>query len=1243
MNRQSRVAPSPIAYPAELPISARREELLAAIGENQVVVVAGETGSGKSTQLPKLCLELGRGVDRWIGHTQPRRIAARSIAERVASELGSEVGGVVGYTVRFTDEVRDHTMVKLMTDGILLAEIQRDRNLERYDTVIIDEAHERSLNIDFLLGYLHRLLPQRPDLKLVVTSATIDTERFAAHFGGAPVVEVSGRTYPVEVRYRPLDDPAAGVNSDSPEPRDQPQGICDAVMELFTEIDGDVLVFCSGEREIRDAVDALAELDLPDVELVPLYARLSTAEQHRVFAPHRGRRIVVATNVAETSLTVPGIRSVVDPGTARISRYNRRTKVQRLPIEPISQASANQRAGRCGRLGPGICVRLYSEEDYQGRPEFTEPEIQRTNLASVILQMAASRLGEVASFPFVDPPDHRNIRDGVALLHELGAITGDDARPRLTPIGRVLAELPVDPRFGRMIHEGGQSGCLREVLVIAAGLSIQDPRERPADRRQEADELHGRFVEPSSDFLTLLRLWEYLEGERRAGSSSRFRRLCRRELLNYPRVREWQDVHAQLRRVTRSLGLHAQRQPADPDVVHRALLAGLLSHVGHREREGYGYRGARNALFAIAPGSALFDRPPRWVMAAELVETNRLWARGVAPVRPEWIEALGEHLLTHTYTDPYWDAERGGAVAEETVSIYGLVLAQGRPVTWARIDPEEARLLFIRHALVAGDATLSYPFMDHNAERVAQVRDLEARHRQALLVSDDELVAWFDARLPPDIASVERLERWWPRASRTDPHLLELTVEDLVGESASLGHPEDFPDQWPVGDVSLAVTYVFDPGRPDDGITIDVPVAAVGRLQQATFDWLVPGLRRELVTALVRSLPKSLRKQFVPVAETVDAVLPQLDPELSLIDSLREAFARHGGVNIPAGALDLDALPLHLRPNFRIIGDDGRVLAHGGDLAALRRLLDEQVRAALASSPHRLERSGLTSWPGGDLPGRVELGRGGHTTWAFPALVDEGASVAVQLLASADEQHRQMWAGTRRLLLLNRPGVSKPLRTLLSDEVKLALIQSPYAGPAEWFDDLVGCAVDELIIEAGGPAWTEDAWLQLLGRVQAALAERIAAIGPVSVDVLRTHQQVVRALSQTTAPALSYAVADIGKQLSSLVYPGFLTAVGARNLPRLQRYLKAARHRVERLADNLARDRDATRRIQVLERELAAVEEAIGSTPEVEEITWQLQELRVSLFAQQLGTAGPVSPKRIRRALQEAARAARLG
>ncbi|MGH9001520.1 MAG: ATP-dependent RNA helicase HrpA, partial [Acidimicrobiia bacterium] len=748
-----RQSPPALRYPAELPITARRDDILAAISDHQVVIVAGETGSGKSTQLPKMCLELGRGTDGLVGHTQPRRLAARTIAERIASEIGTEVGGAVGYAVRFTDRVGDATLVKVMTDGILLAEIQRDRRLRRYDTLIIDEAHERSLNIDFLLGYLRQLLPERPDLKVVVTSATIDTERFSAHFGGAPVVEVSGRTYPVEVRYRPLE-----------EDTDQAEAICEAVAELSAESPGDILVFLSGEREIRDAADALSALDLPATEILPLYARLSAAEQHRVFQPHPGRRVVLATNVAETSLTVPGIRYVIDPGTARISRYSRRTKVQRLPIEAVSQASANQRAGRCGRVAPGICLRLYSEEDFAARPEFTEPEILRTNLASVILQMEALGLGDMARFPFLDAPDARNIKDGVALLEELGALAPAERQPgkRLTTLGRRLARLPLDPRLGRMVLEAEGHGCVHEVMVITAALAIQDPRERPADQQAAADELHARFAGDESDFLAYLRLWDHLAEQQEALSSNQFRKRCRAEFLNYLRVREWQDIYGQLRQVSRSLDIPINTQPGDPGRIHLSLLAGLLSHIGVRDGTTRDYQGARGARFAIAPGSSLFKASPRWVMAAELVETNRLWARVAARIQPEWAERLGAHLVKRSYSEPHWDLERGEAMAYERVSLYGLPIVTARRIGYGRVDPAGARELFIRHALVEGEWRTHDRFVDHNRALVDEVRALEDRtRRRDLLVTDEVMVGWFDARLPGDVTSARHFDRWW--------------------------------------------------------------------------------------------------------------------------------------------------------------------------------------------------------------------------------------------------------------------------------------------------------------------------------------------------------------------------------------------------------------------------------------------------------------------------------------------------
>ncbi|HEX4977983.1 MAG TPA: ATP-dependent RNA helicase HrpA, partial [Nocardioides sp.] len=876
-----------LTYPAELPITARRDELLGILRDHQVVVVAGETGSGKSTQLPKLCLELGRGTGGLIGHTQPRRIAARAVAERVAEELGVEVGGPVGYAVRFTDQVGPGTRLKVMTDGILLNELQRDRDLRAYDTIIVDEAHERSLNIDFILGYLEQLLPRRPDLKVVVTSATIDTERFAEHFAApdgtpAPIVEVSGRTYPVELRHR------------DEEPEDTVQGVVDAVRELVREGPGDVLVFASGEREIRDMADAVEGMRLPGTEVLPLFARLSAAEQHRVFAAHSERRVVIATNIAETSITVPGIRYVVDPGTARISRYSKRTKVQRLPIEPISQASAAQRAGRCGRVAPGICIRLYPEDDHDARPEFTEPEILRTNLASVVLQMTALGLGDVESFPFVEAPDRRTVADGVTLLEELGALEPD--RPasdrRLTPLGKRLARLPLDPTLGRMVLEAERNRCVHEVMVIAAGLSIQDPRERPLGREEQAAQLHARFRVPGSDFLGYVALWDHVKERQRELSSSRFRREAKAEHLHVVRLREWQDVYTQIRQVVRSLGIRIDRDVADADAIHRSLLAGLLANIGNRDEDppekpkGRGprgpveYVGPRGARFSLARSSVLSKSPPRWVVVAEIVETNRLWARTAATIHPSWVEQAAAHLLTRTYEEPHWNRDRGAAQVVERVRLRSLTLVEGRTINLDRVDRSLARELFIRHALVRGEWESHHAFVARNAERIDEVRAMEDRvRRRDILVDEDALHDLFDERIPSHVTDVRRFDRWWRDAQQADPHLLDLRLEDVVGPDEVDLDADAFPEVVDAGPAEVRVDYDFEPGREHDGVTFEVPVAVLNRTDPAPFDWLVPGLRTELVTAFIKALPKGVRRNLVPAPDRAAEVAARVGPD----------------------------------------------------------------------------------------------------------------------------------------------------------------------------------------------------------------------------------------------------------------------------------------------------------------------------------------------------------------------------
>jgi ATP-dependent helicase HrpA len=1221
-----------LRYPPELPITDRRPDLLATLRDHQVVIVAGETGSGKSTQLPKLCLELGRGCDALIGHTQPRRLAARTVAERIAEELGSEVGGAVGYAVRFTDRVGPGTYVKVMTDGILLAELRRDRDLRRYDTVIIDEAHERSLNIDFLLGYLKRLLPRRPDLKVVITSATIDTARFAEHFGGAPVVEVSGRTYPVEIRYRPF-----GVEPD--DDRDQTQAVCDAVRELAREGPGDVLVFLSGEREIHDTADAVRRLGLPATEVLALYARLSAAEQHRIFQPHPGRRVVLATNVAETSLTVPGVRYVVDAGTARISRYSRRLKVQRLPIEPVSQASANQRAGRCGRVAPGICVRLYAEDDFTGRPAFTEPEILRTNLASVILQMASLRLGDVASFPFVEPPDRRSIDDGIALLHELGALDAAKERdePRLTPLGRTLAQLPVDPRLGRMVVEAGRRGCVREVMILAAALSIQDVRERPADHQQAADEAHRRFAHPDSDFLAVLALWEHLRAQQKALSSSQFRKLCRTEFLHYLRVREWQDLYRQLRTTAAAAGIHAGTEPADPDRIHQALLAGLLSQVGVREGQGQEFTGARNARFLVAPSSALAKKPPRWVMAAELVETNRLWARTVARVQPEWAEELASHLVKRTYSEPRWDARRGAVMADERVTLYGLPLVARRTVQYGRVDPDLARDLFIEHALVGDEWEHHHRFVADNRRLLEEVRSLEDRVRRRDLVVDDEaLFAFFDARLPDGIVSTRHFDRWWRDERRRQPALLTFTLDDVVRPEVGRLDLADYPTTWRQGDVELSVTYTFDLDDPCDGVTVHVPLALLNRVEPTGFDWQVPGHRRELLHAVVRSLPKTIRRQVLPAAERADAFLAEADPSQGpLAEVLAAYLSGTTDARVEPGDVDAAKVPDHLRITFAVDDDSGRRIAYSKSLAALRRRLQGRLRDAIADAAPALERTGLTAWTIGELPRVVAVERGGHEVDAYPALVDEGATVGVRLLADAGAQAVAMRAGTLRLLLLTVPTTRRLLQRDGANDVKLALARTACGTVDDLLDDVVVAAIDHLLDVHGGPAWDAEGFERLREAVRTDVMDLAADLAATAGRVLVAAASLWSRVATLTAPSLAPAVADVRQQLAGLVHPGFVAETGAERLPHLVRYLKAVERRLDKAAAETARDRE---RMAVVRRLADDVERATATLGPLERrravpLRWMLEELRVSLFAQQLGTAVPVSEQRIRKEL----------
>lgn len=1329
-----------ITYPPELPVSAARDEIARAIADHQVVIVAGATGSGKTTQLPKICLELGRSS---IAHTQPRRLAARTIAERIAQELQVPLGGLVGYKVRFTDQVSGDTQVALMTDGILLNEIHRDRLLRRYDTIIIDEAHERSLNIDFLLGYLTRILPERPDLKVVITSATIDPESFARHFARddvpAPVIEVSGRTYPVEVRYRP----PAGVAeaADSARDGDDIDALLAALRELDREPDGDVLVFLPGEAEIRDAADAVRGMyarDARPTEVLPLYGRLSAAEQHRVFEPSTiagvRRRVVLATNVAETSLTVPGIRYVVDAGTARISRYSARSKIQRLPIEAISQASAQQRSGRAGRTSPGIAIRLYAQEDFEARPEFTEPEILRTSLASVILQMLALGFGDIADFPFLTKPDSRGVKAAFDLLTELRAVTrarGDrqprertprertprddrsaDKTWRLTKIGREIARLPIDPRLARMLIEGQRLGVQRDLLAIVAGLSIQDVRERPSaddgSRREEADRLHARFTDPTSDFLSLLNLWNHLQTQQRELGSSAFRRLCRAEHLNYVRVREWFDVHRQLRTLLRQNdGARADEGAADPDAVHRAILSGLLSHIGILDTrtprtppQGAGkaepkrrplpeYRGARGTRFAIFPGSGLGGArrgtsAPDAVVAGELVETSRLFARTVAAIDPAWAEELAGDLAQRSLSDPHWSKDAGAAVAAEKVTLFGVEIIPRRRVQLARIDQPLARELFLRHALVEGEWNSQHldkrltAFERRNLELRRRLEKLEERERRRdILVGDEAVYAFYEARIPRDVFDVRSFESWWRDASSRTPRLLDMTEADLLDDAAR-SDERDFPARWRQGDQVLSLAYRFEPGAADDGVSVVVPLALLAQIRPEGFDWQVPGLRDELIAALLRALPKAIRRHVVPAAdwaarlgEEVAADGPESHdgiPPRPLRHALAARIQRVANQPVTADDFDLGRIPPHLTMSFRAVDERGRTLGSSRDLAELQERLAGRARSAVARSLSSataaspapgprpgaapsgaaagaatagaaglVERSGITTWDVGDLPDVVDTRVAGGVVRGYPALVDEKDAVALRIEATAERAARLTHDGVRRLLLLSVASPSAYVLEHLTSAEKLALATSPYASAKALIEDARVAVADAVMARTAPAVRTEAQFTAVRDALSAVVVDELFQTVSLVARILTLHRDVERALRGQNSMTLLGALGDVKAQLAGLIFPGFVSRTGLDRLAHFPRYLEAARERVQGLADNPGRDRQ---RMTEYERVAAAYTEAGGvvplpadAPPALRRTRWLLEELRVSLYAQRLGTAEPVSPQRIAKAL----------
>ncbi|EGR4227294.1 ATP-dependent RNA helicase HrpA [Vibrio cholerae] len=1229
---------SKIEYPALLPVSQKRDDIAQAIAHHQVVIVAGETGSGKTTQLPKICAELGRGKYGLIGHTQPRRLAARSVANRIAEEMETELGGFVGYKVRFTDQISDQTQIKLMTDGILLAEIQNDRFLNQYDTIIIDEAHERSLNIDFILGYLKQLLPRRPDLKVIITSATIDPERFSKHFSNAPIIEVSGRTYPVEVRYRPL----AG-DDDSESDRDQLEGIFQAVDELCDEGLGDILIFMNGEREIRDTADALAKRNLRDTEIVPLYARLSAGEQNKIFQPHAGRRIVLATNVAETSLTVPGIKYVIDPGTARISRYSYRTKVQRLPIEPISQASANQRKGRCGRTEEGICIRLYSKEDFLSRPEFTDPEILRTNLASVILQMTALGLGDIEAFPFVEAPDKRNIQDGVRLLEELGAINDQikDPKKRLTESGKQLARLPIDPRLARMVLEASKLGCLKEVMIIASALSIQDPRERPSDKQQSADDKHRRFNHEDSDFLTLVNLWHYIGQQQKALTSNQFRRQCKLDYLNYLRVREWQDVYTQLHQSTREMGFKLNDEPGSYHAVHSAILVGLLSHIGMKDQEKNEYHGARNARFNIFPASGLFKKQPKWVMSAELVETSKLWARVVAKIEPDWIEPLAKHLIKRSYSEPHWSKKNAAVMAYEKVMLYGIPIVPKRLVNYGTIDPVLSREIFIRSALVEGDWETKHAFFKQNRALLAEVEELEHKSRRRdILVDDEELFQFYDQRVGTEVVSGRHFDAWWKTASRKTPDLLSFEKEMLFKGDASHITDLDYPNFWHQGNLKLKLSYQFEPGENSDGVTVHIPLPILNQVEPHGFDWQIPGLRHELVVSLIKSLPKTLRKNFVPAPNYADAFLARVTPfEMPLLDAMEKELRRMTGVTVLREDWKLDQLPAHLKITYRAVDHRNRKLNESCDLHELKESLKEKVQETLSQvADDDIEQRDLHTWSFGELPKVYQQKRGGFEVRAYPALVDKKDSVEIKLFETEQEQLSAMRAGQRRLILLNVPSPIKYLHANLPNKSKLGLYFNPYGKVLDLIDDCIACGVDKLIEERGGMVWEPQAFEALKEHVRAELGDTVVEIAKQVETILTTAYNINKRLKGKVDFTMAFALSDVKAQIEGLIFSGFATECGWKRLPDILRYMRAIERRMEKLPVDPNKDRLHMLKIESVANKykelLNKIPKGMAIPDNVREIRWMLEELRVSYFAQQLGTPYPVSDKRIINAIE---------
>ena len=1230
-----------ITYPDALPVTARRDDIAEAIRDNQVVIIAGETGSGKTTQIPKICLDLGRGRRGLIGHTQPRRIAARTVAERIASELDQKIGESVGYAIRFDDRVSETTAVKLMTDGILLAEMQRDRFLNKYDTIIIDEAHERSLNIDFLLGYLKRLLPKRPDLKVIITSATIDPESFAAHFADAdgnpaPIIEVSGRTYPVEIRYRPLEFEAGGKVVD----QDPLDGLTEAIEELMHEGDGDILCFFPGERDIRDAMEAIEGKKWKNVEVTPLFGRLSNQEQHRVFSEHRGRRIVLATNIAETSLTVPGIRYVVDTGTARISRYSTRTKVQRLPIEPISQASANQRSGRCGRVADGIAIRLYSEQDFESRSEFTDPEILRTNLASVILQMVSLKLGDIEQFPFIQPPEHKAIRDGLNLLHELGALHDKQDKPTLTATGRDLARIPLDPRMARMLIEANTNGCLDDVMVIVAAMTIQDVRERPLDFQAQADQAHARFKDKSSDFLSMLKLWDYIKQTRNEQSGNKFRKRMKQEFLHYMRIREWFDLVRQLKDVAKQLGwTYQEGTERRADDIHMSLLSGLLSNIGARDGNSKEFQGARNTRFLVFPGSALAKKPPEFLMAAELVETSRLWARDVATIDPAWVEKLGADLLKHNYSEPTWSRKRAAAIAHQKSTLYGVPIVADRTVPYHRVDPTAARDMFIRNALVAGDWNTHHAFFKTNAQALDDAAAYEEKaRRRGLIVDEDTLFDFYDQRIPANVTTGRHFDSWWKKERRRNPELLDFDPTKLIDDSHEVTE-ESFPDHWRKGSIDYELTYKFEPGDPLDGVTVMVPIPMLAGLDTEGFDWLVPGLRLELVTELIRSLPKALRRTVVPAPEFAERAIDRLVPyEGTITQQLADVLRELGGQGINATDFQPSKLPMHLRMNYGAIDKRGKIVDSDRDLAALIRRQSGHIKSSVSRVSRTAESTAVSEWTEdtlGAIDDTVTTNVDGHEVTAYPALVATKDGVELKVHPTKAAADAAMVTTTLTLLMRDIAVNTAQMVKGLPLQQRVAVDSYPHGGADGLVNDARVAAIRDLMLEAGGPVRTPSAFQKLKDTIKPQVPGRVRQAVVAIAPGLAEYSNLRAELAHWDGAAID----DMREQLEFLLPRNAITIHGMSHLRHLPRYIQAMRIRLEDM--NLDPDRDADRQAEVdnakayLANRLRSLPPGREKTREVKDIRWMVEELRVSLFAQRLGTAHAVSLRRIQKAVDK--------